>query len=456
VDRDHTIEARFTQTTTYDVLIDVEMDNQIGSNKLSLGFQLDHESAWGLSTSTRRNLASDANFGIVRIFSHKVEPCTYWDDSSRTGNFDWSEVDEIVRDIFQTGAEPLICIGFWDWTFDRILAPQGMSSTATGLPDPDNYAAYATEWVEHFDEIGLSVKYYQIINEPAHYFGWNSRDTSKLENYVELWNAAARSMRDVNSRIKLSQDHITIRWVFDYWLVHGEDIDYIDIHKYDSDTIGKYDVSEMLDRAETYKFNSDSTFYGIDTVRQKWLSNRGKSIPLIISESNYNSAWETGTDPEIQKMTGTVWLALLLRRAVQLETEFYIYYSWMSSASTRRENGLGYGMINSDNDQPWYPYLLCEVIGNNLNRGDTIVESSSSSNDMRTLAWIKNGKTYLLIINKSSQQKEIYISGINNQMNYQMLNNQISYLNPEIQEGTINTSETFTLNGYSVILCKTS
>lgn len=203
-----------------------------GINNLSLGFMLDWQ-RWTsfIGNPTQRELARNASFKLVRVFDFRsttprLMPCTNWNETTKTGTWNWTNVDALVQRIFEIGAEPLFCLG---WARDNIqnYIPPGMAvNTNTSLPYSGSYAAYAKEWVKHFKTLGWPVRYYQIMNEPNFYFGWNPSDTTKLAYYVELWNATAKSMRQENANVLLSQDCITMRNVFDYWLGHGEDVDF--------------------------------------------------------------------------------------------------------------------------------------------------------------------------------------------------------------------------------------
>jgi hypothetical protein len=328
----------------------------------------------------------------------------------------------------------------------------------TQLPYPNSYAAYAVEWVKHFNQLGFPVRFYQIMNEPWTYFGWNAENTTKLGYYVELWNTVARAMREENPNILLSNDAITQKNVFSYWLVYGDDVDFLDFHKYDSDTIGKYSDSEMFDRAEMRGFAdvSWSALLSISTARQRWFNARGKSLPTINSESNFNSAWVTGTDPKIQQMAGSVWLALVSRAGVLEGLNYNIYFEFSSSKSwetaNRQSGGWGFGMTNEDDNKPWYPYYVQKMVGSNLWAGDQIVETISTSDEIETIAWLHTGKLMILLICKTAEPRTINFAGITGQIDIMWIDNTISYANPEVQEATINAIDGIQFNGYTVML----
>ena len=190
--------------------ITVDSSRAIGVNDFTVGVKLDYEWEQWRDSSTLRQLAEDAGFKLVAVHTWKsASPrvCSYWRESTKTGTFDWRDMDSLVRRMLEIGAEPLFSLGGYDMSSQYL--PRGMATNpSTGLPYPDSWAAYCAEWVKHFKAVGLPVKYYEITTEPFKYFGWTA-DLTKLSHYVKLWNAAARAMRAVDPNILLSQDFIT-------------------------------------------------------------------------------------------------------------------------------------------------------------------------------------------------------------------------------------------------------
>lgn len=446
-----------TGSISYWPLVDitVNLSKVIGINNLSLGFMLDFEWKTWRDRSVMRQLADDANFRMVRLHSIRIEPCTSWSESTKTGTFNWLEVDSLMQRIFEVGAEPIIDLGYAD-SNGLTKLPNGMATNpSTGLPYPDSWAAYCREWVKHFKQIGLPTRFYEIVNEPWMYFGW--ADYTKLGYFKALFNAAAQAMRAENPNVLLGFDGTNRKPVLDYWLANdGADLDFISFHKYDSGTIGRYSDAEMFVRAETFQLETDDAYYGVDGARQKYYSARGKLIPVISSESNFNSAWATGTDPKIQQMAGTVWTALVLRTAVLKGLTYNIYYSFCSSASWEQANkasgGVGFGMVNSDNNRPWYPYHVQWMIGNGLSVGDSLVESVSSSDEVRVLSWIDEGKLNILLICKVDQPRIVYLYGISSQLNVTKIDDTISWENPSLQTSVVNPADPLIVSGYTVML----
>lgn len=455
------ISVGFGYLTPADVTVDTS--TRIGTNRFSVAFKLDYEWKKWRDSSTLKQLAKDANFKLVAFYTWKSDSpkaCTYWYESTKTGTFDWTNVDSLIRQIIGIGAEPFVILGGYNMAPQFL--PKGMASNpATGLPYPSSWAAYSAQWVKHFKAVGLPVKYYEINTEGFKYFGWNAANgLTKLQNYINVWNAAASAMRAVDSSIKIGDDSITMPKVFDYWLTHGGDVDFLDFHKYDSysfvpGTSGYYTSAQLLSMADTRCYETSANFYGIDDARAKWLSARGKFLPVINSETNLDSAWTSGTDPRIQQMVGAVWTALMLRISVLEGLDYSVYFQSGSSAYYT-STGDGFGMINTDNNHPWYPYYVNKLFGSNLGIGDPLLKATSTSTDLRSLAWIHGTTLNVLLIHRVDQARTVNLHGLQGQFDFFKIDKAISWQTPSVQKGTIDASTPLTLNGYTILLLQGS
>jgi hypothetical protein len=159
-------------------------------------------------------------------------------------------------------------------------------------------------------------------------------------------------------------------------------------------------------------------------------------------------------------MVGAVWLALVLRAEVLEGVDGTVYYTFSSSASWEKANkqsgGVGFGMVNDDDNKPWYPYYVQKMIGNNMDVGDIIVESNSSSNDMRVLSWLHSGELKILLICKADQPYMIYFNGISGKLNIMKIDDTISWENPSVQLDEIDAAKPIMINGYTVALLSLS
>jgi hypothetical protein len=442
------------------VVVRVNPAQLLGVNNMSLGFQLDYEWKDFVRDEAAKELMRKAEFKLVRVQDFtNLRPCEYWNETTDTGRFNWTNVDQLIQDILAIGAQPMIVLG---GGHPNVWAPPGMTiNPATGLPDPHSYAAYATEWVKHFKITDLPVRFYELWNEPWTYFGWAPVDFSRLSNFMNLFNTAASRMRQESPNLSISFDFIMHKPVLEYWLAHGgADVDSLDFHKYDDH---KYDDfvtentsnAEMLSRAETQYFGEWPLGYSLQEARQHWFKARGKWLPIIDSESNFNAAWQNGTDPRIQQMMGAVWLGLVLRMSVLEDVTYHVYYLMASSrsyAENKLSGGYGFGMINSDNNRPWYPYYLLQMIGRNLSVGDHLINMTTSSDDIRPLSWIHNGTVMVLLICRVDQTRSLFLQGVSGYSNFLKIDNTISWKSPAIQSGEHDLAEPLMVEGYTVLL----
>jgi hypothetical protein len=418
----------------------------IGTDVGGPAMKLDYEWKTWRDSATLRQMAKDAGFKLVALYTWKRSSsptaCTSWSDATKKGTFSWTNVDSLFRRIFEIGAEPLLSLAGYDLSSN--FRPPGMGTDPkTRLPYKDSFAAYCAEWVKHFKAVGMPVRYYEISTEPFKYFGWTP-DTTKLGYYTQLWNAAARAMRAVNPNIYLSHDFITSPKVLDYWIKYGDNVDFLDFHKYDSYALsgaGYSSDSQLFSTAETSRYITNSNNYGVADARQKWYNARGKWLPVIDSEANLNSAWSGGVDSRIQKMCGAVWTALMLRTAILLGVRHSAYFQFASY-------GQGFGMINLQNNKPYYPYYVNKWIGSNLSPGDPLYKSSYSYDNIRSLAWTHKGVKNILIISKTTQTVSLKLSGLSGTVKFYRIDSSTT----AAQTGSTTAGSTMSLKGYTVML----
>jgi len=436
----------------YDSLDTVSLfvNNQIGTNSYTPGIMLDGSDINYYRTSSQlQGLSRDASFSMVRFFEHRMgKPCSYWNEQTKTGTWDWSKIDSLVRTIFNTGAEPLIVLGFYSWTQYQISsAPSGMShNPVTGLPYPDQWGAYCAAWVKHFKDIGLPVRYYEIINEPYHYFEWPAED-DKLSYYMELYNAAAVEMKNENNNIKLGCDASTFKKVLDSFIQHGETLGFISFHMYGLSSRSS-STSQALNAAETRWLTESSIMWAPEQAVSRYEQSRGVKLPIIMSEGNFCDDYDP-CDDRIFTMSGAVYSMLAMRTFILKNFQHSIYYHFACS-------GDHFGMVNYNTQVPGYTYYAQKLVGQNLDVGDELLYTTSSSNNLRTLAWINNGKLNMLIINKIDAPKTLRIEGMSGDLTYYLVEKSYGSNSASVQSDTINPRYTIKLEGYSVLLVQSS
>jgi len=441
-----------TNYPVYD--IEINSNYVIKSNVFSVGTAISFDWTDFRTDSQLRQLASQAEIKHIRFMSYLVEPCTYWNDATRSGSFNWARADQFVQQIIDVGAIPMVTLGIVDGS--GVDFPPGMQmDPVTGLPNPDSFSAYCVEWVKHFKN---KIKYFEVVNEAWFYFypNWNWRQ-DRVNYFLDLYETCYDDMHREDPSILISNDASLHVRFFNQLVQNNVPIDYLVSHKYDCDNM-RMSTSIVLGRAETRLFTTDSLFYGVNHAREIWSNKYGKYLPAIFTESNWAAFCSDGSDPRMQQIEGATWLGLVLRQCILEGVEFHDYFNYVSSKSWEQAKGnpptggVGFGQINSDNNQPWFPYYVNKMIGTNIDVGDQVIYTSSSSPNLRTVGWINNGNVNILVISKSQETRTLRIQGIEGEIEYQKIDGSISWQNPYVKTGTIGDEKSLTINGYSVIL----
>lgn len=453
--------------------VSVRVDSSLinGFNALSLGFQLSYGSLGAFQNfTTLRQLAREACFKLVRFndilkspWMPTLMPCTQFNETTKKGTYDWTNVDDIVEKVLEIQAQPLICLGAFSGGIPML--PPGMAvDPATGLPDPESYASYAVEWVKHFLSRGWDQRYYEIFNEPWVYFCWEPVDLVKLGNYMHLFNVVATRMREENPNLIISFDFICRKPVMDYWLTHGGvDVDSLNFHDYGTWVVGQSNDAEMFAEANSDYFGMWPMGQSLIEAQQTWFNARGERLPIICSESNFNGASVNGTDQRIQQMAGAVWLAMVLRNEILAGVRYHIYFELACNRYLTKsgQSSYGFGMINylvqNGSFEPWNAYYLQGMLGDSLAPNDSLIETECSSNDLETLAWLHNGTINILLICKVDQYRTVEIHGLQNQiMDFLKVDNTVSWDSARLQAGKINSTEPLVIKGYAVVMLHAS
>jgi hypothetical protein len=109
-------------------------------------------------------------------------------------------------------------------------------------------------------------------------------------------------------------------------------------------------------------------------------------------------------------------------------------------------------MVNKDDNKPWYPYYVQKMIGSNLATGNTLVKTQCSSEEIRSIAWINQGKLNLLVICKVDQPRTVSFQGVNGQLSLTWIDSTVAYTSPVVQTGNIDSGDNLALKGYTVAL----
>jgi hypothetical protein len=285
-----------------------------------------------------------------------------------------------------------------------------------------------------------------------------------MGDFATVYNATVTAMKQVNPAVSASFDFSWEVGVMSWWLANytGVPLDRIDFHNYATSTAGYYTDSELFQMAQTLTNSEGSTgFWGTSTsgnnpiyAQNMYYASKGVTLPLFDTESNLDAQWSPNTDPIIVQMDGAVFAALLLKTEILDNVDAHIYYDWQANLNYQQSlspPSYGFGLIDSNNHQPWYPYYVYQMIGNNLQVGDSIV-SSTNSGSVFSFAWIDKGNLNILLINTFNGTVSTTVSGATGNFNYEKIDNTYSFLNAQLQTGSLSLSSSITMNGYTVIL----
>ncbi len=473
--------ATFYASSQPPATVTVTPSNIIGTNNLTLGTQLSFYDMKTFPTDSQgQTLINDAGIKLVRLFDGDLDaigtPLVLgWNEASHTGTYNWTVVNPVIQAIYASGAQPLIVLmsNMASSAVDKTsVFTNGMAydNALGGLPSPQDAASYAASWVTQMKTMGYPVVYYEIGNEINTWL-FNSGDTGTwttlnsagdtLAGYFATdYNASVTAMKAINSAVSVSYDFAWSSAMMSWWLADytGTPLDRIDYHDYTIGTVGQENNVELFGTVQTLTNTGGGTGFGSGSnpilAQQMYYDAKGVTLPLFDTESNLDYQWTPNTDPIIVQMTGAVWLALSLKTQILNNVKTNIYYAWQ--ASLRYQQSLsppsyGFGLIDSDNHQPWYPYYVYKMIGNNLQVGDSIV-SSINSGSVFGLAWIDNGNLNILLINTFNGTVSTTVSGATGNFNYEKIDNTYSFLNAQLQTGSISLSSPIAMNGYTVIL----
>lgn len=110
-----------------------------------------------------------------------------------------------------------------------------------------------------------------------------------------------------------------------------------------------------------------------------------------------------------------------------------------------------FGVVNLNTHELYYPGYVYKMLGPNLAKGDVIVDSSSSSSNIATVAWIHRGTLNILLVHKTTGSESLSLAGVSGTFTYQRLDS--THKPP--QTGSVGAGSSITLNGYTVMLLQT-
>lgn len=436
------------------IMLNVDYGSQIGTNNLELGSQI-HWYFYFPTDSELQQRVTDANLKILRFFipdeSHH-QPCTSWDDNTHTGTWDWTELDAEIDAAFSCGAEPLLC-----FNLDMGATIPGMEiNPITLAPYPESFAAYVSMIALHFENRGVTIKYWEIFNEHQGAWTWYydpyiPSNEPIWSAFVDTYNAVASEIRSVFPNASIGTATGCHRGWCEYLAEHGTNIDWIGTHKYDSGWGNQYaDDEELFRRAvrglgyEEYDPRVHDFLFTPNEALDKWEQMTGVRPAFYVTETNLNAEWDP-VDHRQHEAIGAVWFAEEIRDFILRGIQYTVQYRLASYAYDP-----SFGMVEVRGDYTkYYPYFVCQLFGEHLTKDDILFETTSSEETrVSALAWQHAGRAKLLIINKAPDTSTVSIEGLSGEGTLYRLDSSVM----EIQLESTILPNTVTMNGYTVVL----
>jgi hypothetical protein len=392
-----------------DVAVAVRADEELGIARTQLATQFIWPGGLDRSTNARARLAALAP-PIIRI---NVTTDGYpglplvMPAGLTKGDWDFSNLDSMVRDAHDAGGRVLITIAY---------APAWMWDCATGtLRDPTfaEFGAYAARLVAYYNsgsfvaEDGREilnptgtadrVTYWELWNEPEQrYAACPPSGGLAPEEYVRMWNAVADAMLAVDPSIKLvgptTGAPVTTR-IPDYLpaLIAGA--------RHRPDAVSFHGYGGWLNaQTDRFLFDGDGACCGLAGIDRGVAQVRATAgeTPIWTTELNVNAAWD-GDDPAARPWTayGAAWgasaFARFARAGVGTVYQFQFVHPKLSQFSMLDAAG-----------SPLLPYWRDYYLARYFPPGSVLLSATSSQSEIETLAARPPGSTNVrvLVVNR--------------------------------------------------------
>jgi len=411
----------YTPAGAESVNVTINGDKVLLENRFQQGVQLDYYDWQKIVSSNDKQIyidyLKDMNCKLIRLFVSRqsglnpsntdpnkdMGPCTSWNSKNHTGVFYWNNLDQTIDTILSIGAEPVLVLMIQDSPHHFPKIPRGMMVTDTNLPDASDYAAYCAEYAQRYQG---KVKYYEVMNEPYFYWGF-PENTTQVDLLLNIYEASYVKMKQMDPSLLISFDAIVYVHVFNYMKSNNIPFDFYDFHGYGGSNVTDSTTS-CLDASEYYySIKKSSESYTIAELKQMM---NNTEMPVINSESNFNSAWIGGTDPRNCQIEGVCFDALQTIYAIKGGTDYRVHYYMVNSktqSAAQPTGGWGFGIINSDDDSAFLPYYFCHLIGKNLSLGDNVIESNTTNPKVESIAWIHRNLRKILVVNRGETALDV-------------------------------------------------
>jgi xylan 1,4-beta-xylosidase len=297
-----------------------------------------------------REVKSVTDFKYIRfhaIFHDEVG--VYGEDSSGAPAYNFSYVDQIYDGLLQNGVRPFVELSF----MPRKLAAQPTQHPFWYAPivsPPASYerwddliSHFAQHLIERYGIDEVSQWYFEVWNEPNLDF-WAG--DPKEQTYDRLYDVTARSLKAVNSRLRVGGPATAqAAWV-DRFIRHCVEnhvpVDFVSTHVYGNDS-----AKDVFGTDETIP-RTQMVCRAVRKVHDQVTASSLPSLPLIWSE--YNASYKTEPDVTDSVFMGP-WLADTIRQCDGL-VDILSYWTF---SDVFEEQGVvkkpfygGYGLIAED------------------------------------------------------------------------------------------------------------
>ena len=297
-----------------------------------------------------RDVKSATDFKYVRF--HAIlhdEVGVYGEDSSGAPVYNFSYVDQIYDGLLQNGVRPFVELSF----MPRKLAAQPTQHPFWYAPivsPPASYerwgdliSHFAQHLIERYGIDEVSQWYFEVWNEPNLDF-WAG--DPKEQTYDHLYDVTARSLKAVNSRLRVGGPATAqAAWVdrfIRYCVENHVPVDFVSTHVYGNDS-----AKDVFGTDETIP-RTQMVCRAVRKVRDQIKASSLPSLPLIWSE--YNASYKTEPDVTDSVFMGP-WLADTIRQCDGL-VDILSYWTF---SDVFEEQGVvkkpfygGYGLIAED------------------------------------------------------------------------------------------------------------
>jgi hypothetical protein len=429
-----TIDATGRVNYPTDILVTTNFTQIIAVNNLSLGVNIGDNfdfSRWRNDVTLREKVAA-CNFRLVRLFIHEIQPCIQWNETLHKGEYSWELFDRTIERVLEMGAEPLLVMASGNWE-TRYWLPREMNGNYQNskLPSNESFGAFCSDLIRHCNiEKNWQIRFWEIWNEPEFCKSDPnteelSPDLGRISNFAKLFDYAARAMHSVDSTVLCGHGFSAIKSFFDYFVASSEGLGFFSIHDYDTHATTCYrsdyykTESEIMADASVIGYQKPGVWktYSPWELRTIWRQQKGQELPVLITETNANSASANGTDPRMQTVFGAAWYAEKLRSAVLENVTYCAYFTLASDHSdfwngTELTRGFGFGLMNSTPPYAeWFPYFTNLLLGSELRRNDVLCNSSTSDfSALSSLAWTTRTHHCILLIGKTACKASVTIN----------------------------------------------